>query len=116
MADKLPNLDSVIPDSLKGNITRSLRDVLDKPMKIVSASFTKNEQGWKVTFKCHFPDEGRDFYLISRAFQPISVATSLVKSKRLPVMAKFVLEGQAVLLVDPAYEPKEAPGETLPDL
>ena len=115
MTAKPVNLDSIIPDDLKGSSYRFVKDLFGTVLTFNSVSFSKDDRGYKATFVCKTEAEKPEFYVTTRAIQPMKVGKYILQNKLFPMTAKFITEGQAVLLVDPdkAYQPTP-PAEDMP--
>lgn len=103
------NLDSFIPEGLKSSSYRFVKDLFGVVMTFHEVSFTKDDRGYKATFTCSKEGGIEQFFVTTRAIQPMKVAKHLHLNKLFPVVAKFITEGQAVLLVDPSKEYTPAP-------
>lgn len=101
MTNKIPNLDSILPESLKGSLYRQVKDMFGTPITVHSVAFTKDDRGNKATIVATLIDSPDKFYVATRATQPLAVLSHISRNKLFPFNAKFAPQGQAVLLVDP---------------
>jgi hypothetical protein len=96
------NLDSLIPDDIKRSAYRFVKDLFGVPLILHDVSFTKDDRGFKATFTASEEAIGAKFFVTTRAIQAMKVGKHLMTNKLFPCTAKFITEGQAVLLVDPS--------------
>lgn len=94
------NLDSILPDELKGSSYQFVKDLFGVNLTLHSVSFSKDDRGVKATFTASKQGEKKQFYVTTRAIQAMKVGKHLLTNKLFPVDAKFITEGQAVLLAD----------------
>ena len=103
------NLDSLIPEDIRRSAYRFVKDIFGVTCTFHDVTFTKDDRGYKATFTASEEGIGAKFFVTTRAIQPMKVGKHLMTNKLFPVVAKFITEGQAVLLVDPSMEYTETP-------
>lgn len=115
MANQSKSLDSILPDSMKGPMSRYIKDLFNVPLTIHGVRFSKDDRGDKAAFTCSEIGKEAKFLVYTRAVQPIQVGAYLHKNSLYPVDAKFIPEGQSVLLVDPSKEMSQSQSDYTPE-
>lgn len=110
MSTTVRNLDSILPESMKGDLSRFVKDCFGVPLTFHGVKFSHDERGDKASFLCSEIGQDKKFTVATRASQPVQLGVYCFKNKLFPFNAKFIPQGQAVVLVDPdtPYEPGEA--------
>lgn len=114
MTDAIPGLYAKLPDDLKGSLYRSVRDYFGKPLVIHTAKIVTDDQGDKAVFVVSEDGGKKQFYLSTRATQPLAVAKWMIDSKSSPLRAVFVPRGRATFLIDPSAQVEQETQEELP--
>ncbi len=115
MSDKPRNLDSLIPEDLKNSGYANIKDIFGVTITVHACEFSKRNDSWRATFTVSREGEAKKTFISTGAIQPMKIGKYLVQNKLFPMQAKFITQGQAVLLVDPSKEWTPETSDNLPD-
>ncbi len=104
MANERKTLDQILPDDIKNAGYGDLKAFFGKPVTIYDVTFIKRNDAWKATFTVSLVGDTAKRFLNTSSMQPMKVGKYLLQNKLFPVDAKFITQGQPVLLVDPDKE------------
>lgn len=104
MANDRKTLDAILPDDLKNAGYGDLKAFFGKVVTLHDVTFAKRNDAWKATFTVSIQGEAAKRYLTTGGLQPMKIGKYLLQNKLFPVDAKFITQGQAVMLVDPDKE------------
>ncbi len=110
----IPGLYDKLPEELKESLFRPIMENLDVRLVCENVKIDRDREGEKATFKVHFPENPKVFYLVTRANQPLRVARWLMETKGLPVMIAFTMKGKAIFVVDPSDITQATTGDQIP--
>lgn len=114
MPNPIPGLYASLPDDLKGSMFRSVKDYFGKPLVFHTCKVVEDPEGEKAVFVVSEDGGPKQFYLSTRAGQPLAVCKWMVEVKPFPVRAVFVPRGRSTLLIDPSAQVEADLQEPLP--
>ncbi len=101
MATERMTLDSVLPEDLKRAGYGDLKSLFGKVITLHDVSFTKRNDAWRAMFTITLQGDTKKQFVTTGGMQPLKIGKYLMQNKLFPIDAKFITEGQAVMLVDP---------------
>lgn len=102
VTEEIAGLSAKLPDGMDDSIYRRLADYMGKPLVIHFAKIEKRDDGDRAVFVVSERGSKEQFYLTTRAGQPMRIAQWGNEANPWPLVGMFMPQGKKTILVDPA--------------